>query len=100
LCAIYHGKTFIPTKKLGLFEPNFKLELFFSHGPNKTKYSNVRQQISPIGKYNVSQAHFTIGIKAKVKLKPKHVIFPNRINLVAIKKISPKSFTPRVKVEK
>jgi hypothetical protein len=31
----------------------------------------------------MSQAHFIIGIKAKVELKSKHVIFPNRTNLLS-----------------
>jgi hypothetical protein len=87
-------------KTICLFEPNFNLEFFFPHRPNKTKYSNVRQQISPIGKYNVFQAHFIIGIKAKVELKSKHVIFPNRTNLVAITKNRPKGFTLGIKFEK
>jgi hypothetical protein len=48
----------------------------------------------------MSQAHFTIGIKAKVKLKSIHVIFPNWTNLIAIAKINPKGFTLGIKVEK
>lgn len=82
MCVVYHGITFIP-KKIGLFEPNFKLELLFFHRPNKTKYSNVRQQISPIGKYNMFGFEFNFGLDSYYKVGLRHVIFPNMTNLVA-----------------
>lgn len=99
MCVVYHGITFIP-KKIGLFEPNFKLEFFFPHRPNKTIYSNVRQQIRPIGKYNMFGFEFNFGLDFYYKMGLRHVIFPNRTNLVAITKIRPKGFTLGIRVEK